>query len=106
MCFEPWCNLCRTHLLASSNMVSVAMQESSSAPNATLAWGTAGFSSDVCFVSDVIRLSNTCTTVSNSGSDFAIQHTTLLAKWCMPYSGSPSQQSGIYIGVHNLRLVK
>ncbi len=50
------------HLLASSNMVSVAMQESSSAPKAMLACGTVGFRREVCLFKDVIKLSSTCTT--------------------------------------------
>ena len=41
-------------------MVSVAMQESSSAPKAMLAWGMAGFRSEVCLARDVIKLSSTC----------------------------------------------
>ena len=49
------------HLLASSNMVSVAMQDSSSAPKAMLACGIAGFKIEVCLARDVIRLSRTCT---------------------------------------------
>ena len=43
-------------------MVSVAMQDSSSAPKAMLACGMAGFRREVCLFRDVIKLSSTCTT--------------------------------------------
>ena len=42
-------------------MVSVAIQDSSSAPNAMLACGIAGFRTEVCLAREFIRLSRTCT---------------------------------------------